>query len=1084
MARKGKKSGPKKHDFRNKLILNQWLISLFGIDPLIEHNDGNKKVRPFHVLAASIKDPRMEGLDESNLHKFYYNLKNDNMINHSEISDDQLLRYEENIVRHTQKINEKRDRPITWKYHQWLTLLFTEIYLDKYFADSEGLRKSLNAYIDKFNSHYSEYEQVPYYTEDDLNKICFQNATGSGKTLIMHVNLLQYRHHAKQAGREKDLSRVILLTPNERLSEQHMGEFSQSGIAAMHYAESRAGLFGAAAGLGFVDVLEITKLADKDGDKTIATRNLGDQNLLLVDEGHRGMSGSGKTKEDEEGAWLRHRNMLCERGFTFEYSATFEQSVADTIYDDVYAKCILFDYSYRYFYEDGFGKDYQILNLSKSLNKTYEAYLTACLLKFYQQFRIYEEKKTDFMPFNLEKPLWVFVGNSVVKATGTKDEQAVASDVAKVIQFIANFLEKREEAIKRIELILTGTGNDTGLLDEDRNDIFERSFIYLARLISGGETAETIYLDILRRLFNNQAGGKLILERIKGDSGEIALKCGAAEEPFGLINVGDALGLTKHCEDVIKNIIVEDSEFSEVIFSTINESSSPINLLIGSKKFVEGWDCWRVSTMGLMHVGKSEGAQIIQLFGRGVRLKGYEWSLKRSGHINTPTKPQFIEELETLNIFGVEADFMERFRKFLAEEGLPGNERKKIFIVPLNVTYDFGRKLKVVRPKKRKRDGSEYKFKRHGPVPTIGEIPDYLKHNTVVSDWYPRIQTIQSRGSSSETSKHKGVLRDENLCLLDYDLLFFEIEQYKREQTWYNLNISKEGIRALLKNNGWYTLYIPEENLKTNDWKNVRLWQLVATELLKRYCDQYYDYCESSFIEPRLEIRDLEPGDDNFPDDNEYHLIVDGSEIQVIEDIKKIQKELEETKDWLIKAHDLVAVRFSRHLYEPLFHIRKGGKIQILPVALNESEYQFVMDLKDYCEVNQKGLKESNREIYLLRNMSRGRGIGFFEAGNFYPDFIMWVLEGGKQYVSFIEPHGLLHEGPASKKIQFHKKIKEIERRLGDLSIILNSFIISWTRQEQLTNWGLSPVDFENLHVFFMHAPSKDYVQKMFNKLA
>jgi hypothetical protein len=29
--------------------------------------------------------------------------------------------------------------------------------------------------------------------------------------------------------------------------------------------------------------------------------------------------------------------------------------------------------------------------------------------------------------------------------------------------------------------------------------------------------------------------------------------------------------------------------------------------------------------MGLMHVGRSEGAQIIQLFGRGIRLKGYDW---------------------------------------------------------------------------------------------------------------------------------------------------------------------------------------------------------------------------------------------------------------------------------------------------------------------------------------------------------------------------------------------------------------------------------------------------------------------------
>ena len=66
------------------------------------------------------------------------------------------------------------------------------------------------------------------------------------------------------------------------------------------------------------------------------------------------------------------------------------------------------------------------------------------------------------------------------------------------------------------------------------------------------------------------------------------------------------------------------------LFADINNESSPVNILIGSKKFNEGWSSWRVSVMGLMNVGRSEGSEIIQLFGRGVRLKGFEYSLKRS----------------------------------------------------------------------------------------------------------------------------------------------------------------------------------------------------------------------------------------------------------------------------------------------------------------------------------------------------------------------------------------------------------------------------------------------------------------------
>ena len=220
----------------------------------------------------------------------------------------------------------------------------------------------------------------------------------------------------------------------------------------------------------------------------------------------------------------------------------------------------------------------------------------------------------------------MFVGSTVSKAKGTKDEKIVAADVAQIIQFIADFLAQPEAAIRRIEHILTGRGQDTGLLDSSGNDIFAGAFTYLAKAMNRGENVDGLYRDILVRLFNHAGGGNLVLDRLKGASGEVALRVGTSEIPFGLINVGDAKGLCDHVAEVAAQdgirLTVEDSEFSEAMFASVKDSISPINLLIGSKKFVEGWDCWRVSTMGLMHVGKSEGTQIIQLFGRGVRLKG------------------------------------------------------------------------------------------------------------------------------------------------------------------------------------------------------------------------------------------------------------------------------------------------------------------------------------------------------------------------------------------------------------------------------------------------------------------------------
>ena len=54
-------------------------------------------------------------------------------------------------------------------------------------------------------------------------------------------------------------------------------------------------------------------------------------------------------------------------------------------------------------------------------------------------------------------------------------------------------------------------------------------------------------------------------------------------------------------------------------------------------KFTESWNSWRVSTMGLMNVGSTEGSQIIRLFGRGIGLKGHRRSLKRLRDVLVPS---------------------------------------------------------------------------------------------------------------------------------------------------------------------------------------------------------------------------------------------------------------------------------------------------------------------------------------------------------------------------------------------------------------------------------------------------------------
>ena len=662
--------------FSRKLVLNQWLLSLFG-------------VQRFEELAQHLRSEALEGLDENNIHQFHHALTAQ-LFNLTQLPTELLLEYDQNIVKHTQRLNERRitcgEEPIVWKYFQYLALLFSEVYLDRYFREPEALLVELNRAVAAYNEDKPEADQIPAFDGaaeawPQLNKLAFWMATGSGKTLVMHANILQYRHTLIKHGREGELNRILLLTPNEGLSQQHLREFEAAGIDAELFDKDGSGLFSGHA----VEILEVSRLRDEMGDKTIAIDAFEGNNLVLVDEGHRGTSGG------DEGTWMRFRNALCEKGFSFEYSATFGQAVKGSPkLTDLYAKSTLFDYSYRYFYEDGFGKDYHILNLGEATQQEYlEPYLVACLLTFFQQQELYRGHRGKLRPFNIEKPLWIFVGGRVTATLATKD----ASDIVQILKFFARYVADRDASIRHINQVL-----DDGLVTSTRQNLFAGRFTYLNTV---GLSPEQIFDRTLEMIFNAPGGGRLYVENLMGVTGEVALRLGSENDPFGVINVGDDAKLVTLCDNA--GIATDKREFSGSLFHEINNPHSTVHVLIGSKKFTEGWSSWRVSTMGLMNVGKGEGAQIIQLFGRGVRLKGHDLSLKRSGKARLPEgveRPKHIGVIETLGIFGIHADYMARFRDFLEEEDLPGGASDRVEIM-LPVVKNLGTlKLKTIRIKK------------------------------------------------------------------------------------------------------------------------------------------------------------------------------------------------------------------------------------------------------------------------------------------------------------------------------------------------------------------------------------------------
>ena len=432
----------------------------------------------------------------------------------------ELFVYDANIKRHLSAMNDKRTQPIVLRYFQYLALLYTEIFLDWKFNRPAALLHQLNVFVQRRNDARAPSDPMDTdFTGADIEKLAFWMATGAGKTLIMHVNYHQYLHYCKEP-----LDHIVLITPNDGLSAQHLRELDNSNIWCERFNVDGNRL---ASTRNAMQVIEITKLVEEKtgGGLSVPVEAFEGNNLIFVDEGHKGSGGK---------VWRKYREDLAETGFTFEYSATFGQALAAANNADLieeYGKAIVFDYSYRYFYGDGYGKNFRILNVKQDEETQTETLLLANLLSFYEQRCYFKQNTNEVRAYGLDSPLWAFVG-SKVNAVYTENRRA-RSDVLNVIRFLHKFLKNEGNwAISTIEKIFDG---DSGLSD-DGTDIFHNRLSYLIGL---GETSAQIYNSILDEVFHTNTSGALQMQDVRNAQGEIALKTTYGRENFGLIYIGD-----------------------------------------------------------------------------------------------------------------------------------------------------------------------------------------------------------------------------------------------------------------------------------------------------------------------------------------------------------------------------------------------------------------------------------------------------------------------------------------------------------------------------------------------------------------
>jgi hypothetical protein len=969
-----------------------------------------------------------------------------------------LKRYDEAIKGYEDKLKSNRNETdFSLKYFQYLAILFSEYYFDKLASNKILLLQELNEFAESYCAEANV--NAISFEETDLQKLAYWMATGSGKTLLMHINYWQMMKYFSK------WENIILITPNVGLSRQHFEEFRLSGIPCKQYNGSEESL---KTRKGEVLIIEVTKLTgEKKGeglsvDVSYFSEN---NNLVFIDEGHKGQS-------SEEKTWKKLREALAKEGFIFEYSATFGQVIRKNtgLLLEEYSKAIIFDYSYRYFFSDGYGKDFYSYNsILKDYNEVQtNIVLTAGLLTYYEQLELFEQYRENLREYKIEKPLWIFVGSKVVGKSETKDNIQQTSDVINILIFLDRVLTNITWFQQQIDILLSG---ESGLIDPKGNDIFRDRFHYVRASVLSAE-------KILNKIFNGNRS--LDLYEIKNAEGEIALRAGNSEQIFGIINIGDVDGLKKKIKEALPGNEVKPDNILRSQFDRINEKDSQINMLIGSKKFIEGWNSWRVSNMGLLNMGASEGPQIIQLFGRGVRLKGKNKSLKRED-----TQRYELKTLQTLSIFGVNANYIKAFLDNIDNE-LDIPEDVEIPI-RFNRKDDWDNKIFTVKT------SESFEFKKE--LVSLKYIQQIAQRITI--DLRPKVTVTSGMTSALADSQADYHLETNPLInpffstLLDWEGLYLSLNTFRLARGYFNLVLDKEMLKEIIARNNYQLLLLRNQIDSTAFELKIKL-NRYAEMVLKDYLNKFYADIEKKHLTNNLQARLLDSSmfPELFPEDQKLILKVPKKMVQEVIKLKEVVENFYKND-----VKRVPTIHFDNHLYSPIASFSKGSdyeEIKSYPVKLNNGETEFIKNLRTY--LLSKSTELVGKEVFVLRNLSRGKGIGFFvETASFYPDFIIWIKQEKQQDIIFIDPKGILMLGNVNdEKVRFcTHTINEIQDAVvhklkeegNEIILKLHAYILSVTPyvkvKPKFGNGNLSRADFKANQIIFQES-NQSYLIELF----
>ena len=845
---------------------------------------------------------------------------------------------------------------------------------------------ALNFYAQNANELYQCYCNygVGDIAKEQINTASFWMATGSGKSIVM-IKLIALLHSLMTNG-ALPKKPIMLLVPNNKILEQfkdHIAEYNTYQSKAISIKDLKdyenvaayAPLFDESiVFIGRSDLLDIGENVGKDSKaKRLNYKNFLNKEgwIVLLDEAHKGDS-----KDSVRKGYIRELaegNGESNKGFIFNFSATFS--------DNFDLQTCAFNYNLERFNLQGYGKNIVVLDSDlksfrdkekneEQITRILESFILFCAIKKHRENIMQKFSKSLKLAYH--QPLIIAVADKV----NTQDAG------------IKLYFEAILQILKEDRDIMPLAQNLYEKLSQNQNLYFDKNLSLDEEFLGVIQTMDSKTLR--QEIFYAKEASMIEACRIKGNTKEIVFKSKNAKEPFLLLNIGSIKEWEKQ---YLHYLGVESGEdITSGYFQSINEQSSPIQIMMGSKVFSEGWDSNRVNMISFINIGsKNAKKYVLQTIGRGVRIEPFKGVRKRFGQceeLDFNLRERFLNKalgIETLFIMATQTEaikgILEGLEEFIQSYPLSGFRKSKAFKPLLVPKY---------------KDSTSLQNK-----------PYILSH-----------------------------------C--DFEELKSYIESFDED-----VLLLSENIRA--KDLGYKTLCkIKEKITNKSETKTIEIsgdMPILKAENVLKVLESFF-HTKSKELDKFEEIKDEICHFEKFSSTLDFSIveemnakikeIVEAKTMEAREDLesKGVPKEYIET---ILQAQQnekraevygyVLDSTLQEHYYNPLvIDERQDGRI--VYAIKEKSEVEFLRELQKYVKDKDNALKNYEWCFSKIVENVDSIYIPYFDSQNqayrkFYPDFIFWLRhKQSKEYkIIFIDPKGLTHEVNARDKAQGFESI-------------------------------------------------------------